>query len=588
MLVGLNGYMRRYRWAIAASVAISALAISILAVRALASDLARPRDLHRTLYAQSGECRRCHPSHYESWARTFHRTMTQEASEASVLGDFDGASISYGGIRAVMQRADGRFVMRFVGPDGLLSRAEVARTVGSRRIQQYLARDGDVYFRLPVAWNVEEGRWMHMNGAFLTPDPTRSPTLGRIELADYHRHVTRWNDNCVFCHNVAPDPGLREQHFDTRVAELGVACGACHGPGEEHVRVNRDPLRRYALHLSDRRDPTIVNPSRLSPQRSAEVCGRCHGQRITDDFGRFLSHGDRFVPGERLRDYSRPLSRDTPLHGDRTVFAPRFWRDGTARLTAYEYQGLLASPCRGLTCIDCHSMHEGDPRGQIAPSAIGDHACTGCHRELAQAAAARAHSAHSARVECVECHMPRIVYGLVHVHRSHRIEIPDPARDAANGRPDACTLCHAERTLAWAQHAFDRLWRDSPSAVRAREDEAHVPTMALAGDPIERAVACAALGRADALNERDRPRRLGLLLDTMIEDPYPAIRRIAWQSARSLARGTLEWGSYDPTADRAARVAWVERARGALGDPPMPASASLRATAAQAAIEIGE
>src|SRR4029079_17225105 len=109
-------------------------------------------------------------------------------------------------------------------------------------------------------------RRIHMNGAFLTPDPERNGAA--IDLADYQRHVTRWNDNCVFCHNVAPNPGFDGARWNTEVAELGIACEACHGPAGEHARINRDPMRRYALHLSDAGDPTIVNPARLSPARS--------------------------------------------------------------------------------------------------------------------------------------------------------------------------------------------------------------------------------------------------------------------------------------------------------------------------------
>ena len=61
--------------------------------RALSADLASPRDLHRGAYAGSAACRRCHPDHYQSWARTFHRSMTEEASQDSVRGDFSGATL---------------------------------------------------------------------------------------------------------------------------------------------------------------------------------------------------------------------------------------------------------------------------------------------------------------------------------------------------------------------------------------------------------------------------------------------------------------------------------------------------------------
>ncbi len=452
--------MSRRAWTL---LLLPALALGAVEARAVRGDLARPRNLHGETYAPSGECQRCHPSHYASWARTFHRTMTQRADPSAVAGDFDDATFRYGGITAHMDRsADGAFEMTFRGREGALSRARVERTVGSRRIQQYLAREGDVYLRLPMAWNIDEGRWMHMNGAFLTPDPPPPAEGGHVSREDYYRHVTRWNDNCVFCHNVAPDPGWdeRTQRWETEVAELGVACGACHGPGEEHIRRNRNPLRRYALHLSDAPDPTIVDPARLSPERSAAICGRCHGQRITGDVGRFLRVGDPFVPGDRLADYSRPLARDTPLRGDPEAFAARFWPDGTARLTAYEYQGLLRSPCArgGMTCTSCHGMHEGDPRGQLRPETTGDGACTGCHGELAAPAAAERHAGHRS-VACADCHMPRIVYGLVRVHRSHRVESPVPSLDET--RPDACTLCHADRSLAWAVDGAARLFGEA-------------------------------------------------------------------------------------------------------------------------------
>jgi predicted CXXCH cytochrome family protein len=553
-----------------AIVVLATISFGLFTARAI-DDIQTPRELHGAPHATSGQCARCHPSHHESWRRTFHRTMTQEASDVSVLGAFDGASFEYGGVTARMTREDGAFVMH-IGD----TRADVVRTVGSRRVQQYLARDRDVLFRLPLAWNIEEARWMHMNGAFLTPDPAFPAAR-----EDYHRHVVRWNDNCVFCHNVGANPGQREDGtFETEVAELGIACEACHGPGEQHVRANADPLRRYALHFTDVRDPTIVNPARLSPARSAEICGRCHGQRVTDDMTPFLRDGDPFVPGEPLSRYSDPLRSDTMLHGDDTVFRPRFWPDGTARLTAYEYQGLLQSPCTDLTCTSCHGMHEGDPRGQIRPSQRGDVMCTSCHEEMETPAAARAHTKHD-DVRCADCHMPRIVYGLIDVHRSHRIELPAPAD---RSRPDACTLCHAERSPAWAIDEHARLWPGASSHHDAVGELPEMTRLALAGDPIERAVACAALGRDDALGDRDV--RLGLLADVMIEDPYPAVRRIAWRSARALSRGDLDWNDYDPTGRRSERERF---ARLLGGTPPDRALAErLRAQAAHSAIEIGE
>ena len=652
-------------WALALAVLVGLAALVRVERRAVAVDLATERDLHGEAYVGSLACRRCHEEHYRSWHRTFHRTMTQEVSArnaGAVLGDFSGVTYRHAGVDARMDRdASGAFRMTFTadGSHAAAVTAIVSRAIGSRRYQQYLTRIGDAEYRLPIAYHVEENRWLHMNGSFLfserdgdpappTSEAAPAPTntlqgfvdgLARLGGPDYARHVTRWNDNCVFCHNVAPNPGRDEASgtFRTEVAEMGVACEACHGPGGAHARANADPVRRYVLHLGGRGDPTIVNPSRLSPARAADLCGRCHGQRIADHVDRFLDHGDPFVPGDDLALWSAPLWQDTPLGTARAPFASRFWADGTARLTAYEYQGLLQSPCtqRGtLTCTSCHGMHDGDPRGQLRPAAAGDGACTGCHRELAGADARARHSHHgtgtpAARaagapiawtelglpsgvrrgrerepsqgsredvVACVDCHMPRIVYGVLDVHRSHRIEVPDPARAAAYGRPDACTGCHADQTPAWAAAAARRWWGAGGAEPFEGSEQDDGPLgKLLSGDPIERAVAADALGRTHApAPALAIATRVGLLLETMANDDYPAVRHLAARALGRVVPGLAALAAYDPNDDRTGeRRAAVERVRASLSPAsvvtPEPARVErLRAAAGTVAIEIGE
>jgi hypothetical protein len=557
--------------------------------RTVATDLATARDLHGAAYAGSESCRRCHPDHYTSWHRTFHRTMTAEATPSSVRGNFSGATLRYAGVVARMDRdGAGGFRMTFAPEAGGAAHAvAVARVVGSRRYQQYLTRIGDSYWRLPVAFDLGEARWFPMNAAFLfSDDAPAGDQAARPGFGGglFDRHVARWNDNCVFCHNVAPDPGRDPATgaFSTSVAELGVACEACHGPGAEHARRNADPVRRYALHVAGAPDPTIVNPARLTPSRAADVCGRCHGQRLADDVAPFLAHGDPFVAGDDLGLWSAPLWRDTELGGDRTAFADRFWPDGSARLTAYEYQGLLQSRCaqRGaLTCTSCHGMHDGDPRGQIrsrfggpgpGASEASDGMCTSCHGALAAPAEKARHTRHDpagAGARCIACHMPRIVYGVRDVHRSHRIAIPDPARDAAMGRPSACAGCHV--------------------------DDQATEAALFGGDPIARAIAADALASATpAPSGPARARRAGALLEVMAGDGYPTIRHLAWRSLRRLLPEVARDAAYEATAEPPERAAAVSALRAALGarvEPPDPgAVARLRAGARTGDIEIGE
>jgi hypothetical protein len=251
-------------------------------------------------------------------------------------------------------------------------------------------------------------------------------------------------------------------------------------------------------------------------------------------------------------------------------------------------------------------MHAGDPRGQLRPERPGDAACTNCHTELASEAAGAAHSHHradGAGARCVNCHMPRVVYGLVSAHRSHRIDSPAPARARDESRPDACTLCHTDRSRAWAAAALVRFagWdaRHAPAAAAVQpESGAETTNLLFAGDPIERALAADALGRAEAsATGAPVPARIGVLLDVLIADDYPAVRAIAWRSLRALI-GELpnaappDVVAFTPTDTREQRLRSVTQVVAALPSgafvPPAAATLALRARTPDVQISIGE
>lgn len=532
-------------------------------------------DRRASPYVGSDGCARCHASHTASFDRTFHRTMTQDATapdDDARLAPFDGSVLRYGGYEARFTMEDGARVITIDAPGQPTRRYVVDRTTGSHRYQQFLAREGDIWTRLPVGYHVEEQRFFHMNEAFLTPDPPGLDAEAPIARADYDRHVARWNDNCVFCHTVAPSPGLGpDGTFDTHVAELGVACEACHGPGGEHAARNADPLRRYLLHLTEWIDPTIVTPSHLSAELSADVCGPCHGQRITDDIDEVLAHGDGFMPGEDLALYSAPLFADTTLNGD-PVFAARFWSDGTPRLTAYEYQGMLMSACAiegELTCTTCHGMHEGDPDGQLRPSMTGDAMCTGCHAQIGEPHPLEV--PHTS-VGCVSCHMPEVVYGVRGVRVSHRIDVPALADAVGPGeRPSACVLCHADA-----------------DADEGTPENGALFALLFGGDPVQRSVAASALGAPDRVRGASEGEVRGWLLEVMRQDPYPAVRAIAFASL--CARSDVSIDAFVPTDGMTARAAAVERLRTMVSAsrPSVDSVAALAERRSAAAIEIGE
>jgi predicted CXXCH cytochrome family protein len=567
---------------LAVLVSLSGMAAAAwLTPRFYARELALELPLSRADWAASDACRSCHPDHYASWHRTFHRTMTQEANPLTVRGRFDGKPVTYWGVTVRPYEDDGRYFFEYLDPASgqRLRTLEVLRTVGSRRYQQYLALKPDTtgtYVRLELLWHIEDQRWVHMNGVFLGHDDNPF---------DAQRAV--WNHGCIMCHNTGPVPGVvnwdqivkrfmsgqmvhagSELEYESDVVELGIGCASCHSPGSVHARRNRNPFRRYLLHFTEQRDNTIVNLEKLDKERSVEVCGQCHGQRLPKSLSMVKSwteKGPTYRAGDDLDEHVDVVFRDTaPLDVShpKDLFELRFWGDGTPRLTAYEMQGIRQSACyqQGeLSCTSCHTMHGGDVYGQLPPEHRTKAACAGCHADIVSDVSGHTrHQPDGAGSDCYACHMPRMVYGIMEIHRSHHIEVPDPARDATYARPNACTSCHLDRSLAWAGQAARQWWGERFQVPAARGDGADVAiadTVAalLGGDPVQRAVAARMAGRADTpLTPQARALLIPHLLTAMKRDRYPAIRRFAGKSVaaitRDLAAAGLDLGMADGLA----------------------------------------
>ena len=54
--------------------------------RSEAAPTNRPITAQQGNYVTSNSCRACHPGNYASWHTSFHRTMTQVATPASLIG----------------------------------------------------------------------------------------------------------------------------------------------------------------------------------------------------------------------------------------------------------------------------------------------------------------------------------------------------------------------------------------------------------------------------------------------------------------------------------------------------------------------
>ncbi|MDH3793407.1 MAG: cytochrome c family protein, partial [Rhodospirillales bacterium] len=185
-------------------------------------------------YVTKAVCAECHGSQVRAWTGSHHDLAMQEASAATVLGDFDDAVISHFGVTSRFFRRDGGFYVRTDGPDGVLRDYRIDYTFGVTPLQQYLVAFPDGrYQALGLAWDTRpaaEGgqRWFHLYPNEAIPPGDELHWTARLQ---------NWNGQCAECHSTRLRKGYDPQadSFATTWSEIDVSCEACHGPGSAHV-----------------------------------------------------------------------------------------------------------------------------------------------------------------------------------------------------------------------------------------------------------------------------------------------------------------------------------------------------------------
>ena len=280
----------------------------------------------------------------------------QEVTEATVLGDFDGATLTHFGVTSTFFRRDGRFFVRTDGPDGKLHDYPIAYTFGVFPLQQYLVRmEGGRLQALPLCWDARPAaqggqRWFHLYPGEAVPAGDALHWTGSNQT---------WNYMCAECHSTGLRKGWQpaESRYETTWSEIDVSCEACHGPGSSHLawaqspdKRSADPRKGLAAVLRDPGrgtwvvDPATGNGKRLAPlaaTQEVETCARCHGSRAVIQ--------EPSAAGVPLLDSHRPALLDPGL----------YHADGQVEGEVYEYGSFVQSRMfhKGVTCSDCHEPH---------------------------------------------------------------------------------------------------------------------------------------------------------------------------------------------------------------------------------------
>ena len=366
------------------------------------------RAIDRTQYVGSLKCAEWHRSHYDGWKDTAHNKMirppTTNGPNRSVLADFNQPS-----------------------PLRTFELRDVKWVIGSRWKQRFIGEVNGQEVVFPVQWSIRDRKWQ--------------PYTGKSDWW-YETHKD-WKSRsnfklCAGCHSTGAD--VASQGW----AELNITCESCHGPGKAHAAAPKIE--------------NIVNPARLSTERSIEICLSCHlaGKPPGDEYAWPVG----YEPGLVLATFWTGFKYED---GKATA---EFWPNGTAHKNRVQGNTFSQSVMHdhGLQCSNCHDSHSARHTAMNLKSAQDNALCLTCHGPGKDAALREKnltdhthHTATSTGSRCIECHMAKTGENAVaNEARNHTFEFISPSETVKTGAPNSCNICHADQSTAWAVSAAAR------------------------------------------------------------------------------------------------------------------------------------
>jgi predicted CXXCH cytochrome family protein len=462
-----------------------------------------------------------------------HAAAMLPATAKTVKGNFNNQSFTHHGVTSKFYRKGGQYWVNTDGPDGKMHDYPVQYTFGVYPLQQYLLPlDRGRLQALSVVWDSRpksQGgqRWYHLY-------PQDKMDSG--DILHWTGIYQNWNYMCADCHSTGVNKGYEAatKTFNTRWAEVNVACESCHGPASSHLQWAQAPPAQKSewtgkgltrslgqagqwTRQTDTQPPTVEGAS--ASEAYLESCAPCHSRR---------SSLTQQAQGQHTMDDYRPANLE----------APNYEADGQIREEVYEYGAFLQSKMHssGVSCRDCHDSHS------LKLKASGNALCLNCHQaERFDSLSHSHHQPQSPGASCIACHMPSHTYMGVHQRHDHSFRIPRPDQSLALGVPNACNQCHQDRSPGWAAGAIQR-WFGSRrkgfqtyaaafAAARQQRPGAAKMLTQIAENP-----AVPALARATAVSELRHYLSTQSLpvVEKALSDPDPMVRMEALQALQSL------------------------------------------------------
>jgi predicted CXXCH cytochrome family protein len=561
-------------------------------------------------YAGPEACSECHQANYTAWSEHPHRWMNTVASEETTQGDFSGTTIQYRHGVASFYRQGEEFRMRYERED-LQREYRVTQTIGSRFYQYYVGvglegpePEGHDYYKvdfvLPFGYWLDRKAWVPVVHIFEElPESQRWDLVEHLKspegfdkgiegvgsgrgVVDHSQELgVTYARSCNFCHTTfsfgdimvrnpkvigpslpedalleldrytaaskpelwsgtqapaqLPSADLKElidefYSFDARehAVTLGVSCEACHLGCRKHVE---DESSKPAFTAQSPHFLVFRDSQRDTGRTQANInaaCARCHS-------------------------------------GDRPTFAA-----GMSTWNSTEHSDAMRGSCYSeLSCINCHDPHKATGKSWTKTPEQDDASCLSCHEKYQRPELRQVHTRHapgSAGDRCLNCHMPKINEGMQDVVRTHTIFSPThPAMIEAN-QPNACNLCHLDKSIDWTlQHL--KIWYN-----RNYDDRRISESYADRSQPVgigwlKQSHASTRLVATEAFGRQAAQWGLSAVIE-LLDDPYLLNRQFAQKAVETLTGVQLDESEgywYYMTADE--RQPLIEALRKKYGQP---------------------
>ncbi|MEI4551735.1 tetratricopeptide repeat protein [Pseudoalteromonas spongiae] len=510
-------------------------------------------------------CATCHQSQVADWQTSHHFHAMEVASDSSILGNFDNASLAYQNQTARFFKKDTGFYIEMPNLTGELTTYAVAYTFGYHPLQQYMFDFGNGHYQFfPFAWdsrNKQQGgqRWF-----VLHPEQTETDAF------HWSQKGQNWNHMCADCHSTdfQKNFDFKSNTFNSTFSAINVSCNACHGDSEQHLKWasgNNKIKNKGFTHAIGQKTPlfqsqadgTMKSVSPLKESKQVTMCATCHGRRS--------NLADRQGPHDFFNAFQPALLTPELYQVDGQVWDENYVWGSFVQSKMYQ---------AGVTCTNCHNPHSGKLKLQ------GNLTCTQCHASTTfDTPKHHGHTTNEIGSQCVDCHMPTTTYMQVDARRDHSFKVPRPDLTIKTGVSNACNQCHQDQTASWAVSQI-KTWHPNSKhigkahfATSFHHADERAPNAAELLTRIAQDKQYSTIVSASALSRmRNTPGNNALVaIARAIKDPSP-LKHIAAINAATPYPVTDRWRLFNVLLDSTHHSVRIETARSLAGmlNAPFP------------------